>query len=176
MTEAITYEFAFGTYEQALAMVGHRSQPRHAPAAVCGSRIRLFAAMIRDANRSYWDERFAERAWGGLLAPPALLMGWVIPPPWQPSGAPPVPSVAIRVPLPGTTFINASNEAEFFDPIMEGDLLTAIEEVEAVSSLKQTKLGAGHFVTTVETYYRGHDERVAINRNTLFRFSPQPRP
>ncbi|MDT5212963.1 MAG: uncharacterized protein QOK18_1202 [Mycobacterium sp.] len=172
MSAELSYEFVFGTYEEGLKMVGYRSEPRVAATAVSGARIQMFAATIQDANPGYWDVDFAAEVWGGLIAPPALLMGWLIPTPWQPTGQPPVPSLAIRIPLPGTTFTNASNEAEFFDPILEGDRLTVVEEVVSISPEKCTRLGTGHFVQTLETYYRDDGNPVAMNRNTLFRFTP----
>ena len=153
-------------------MVGVATAPRTAGMVVSAARIQLFAALIRDGNPSYWDTEFANRNWGGLLAPPALLMGWLIPPPWEPTGAPPIPAIAIRVPLPGTTFINAANEAEFLMPIVEGDRLTVVEEVLSVSAEKRTMLGVGHFVETRDTYRRQDGAVVARNRNTLFRFTP----
>jgi uncharacterized protein len=168
----ISYEFAFGTYEDALRMVGVRTEPRFAGTAVSAARIQHFAAMIQDGNPAYWDVDFATRVWGGLVAPPALLMGLVIPPPWLPTETPRVASIAIRVPLPGTTFINASNEAEFLVPILEGDRLHVAEEVVSVSPEKTTRLGVGHFVETCDSFYRGEGELVATNRNTLFRFTP----
>lgn len=170
------YELTFGTYEEALAMVGATSAPRVAATAISGARIQLFAAMVQDGNPSYWDGEFARQRWGGLLAPPALLMGWLIPPPWQPEGRPPVASIALRVPLPGTTFINAANDVEFLQPIVEGDLLTVVEELVSVSPEKQTRLGVGHFVQTQDTFRRQGGTQgetiVAISRNTLFRFNP----
>lgn len=153
-------------------MVGVRSEPRFVGTAVSAARIQHFASMVRDGNPSYWDEEFAHRVWGGLVAPPALLMGLMIPPPWLPRGAPRVASIAIRVPLPGTTFINASNEAEFLMPILEGDRLSVVEEVMSVSPEKRTRLGVGHFVETCDSFYRDDDDLVATNRNTLFRFIP----
>lgn len=168
----VSYEMAFGSYADALAMVGVRGAPRTAGTAVSADRIQLFAATVHDANPAYWDAEFADRTWGGLLAPPALLMGWLIPPPWQPSGEKPQPSIAIRVPLPGTSFVNAANDVELFDPIREGDRLTVVEEVVSISPEKRTRLGVGHFVETLETYYRDSGEAVARNRNTLFRFTP----
>jgi acyl dehydratase len=163
---------AFGTYQDALRMVGVATEPRTAGTAVSAARIQLFAALIRDANPSYWDPEFAANTWGGLLAPPGLLMGWLVPPPWLPTGEPRVTSIALRVPLPGTTFINAANEAEFPLPIVEGDRLTVIEEVLSVSPEKRTRLGVGHFVETQDTYRRQDGAVVARNRNTLFRFTP----
>lgn len=162
----------FGTYEDALRMVGATAEPRTAATAVSAARIQLFAAMVRDGNRSYWDFEFARQRWGGLSAPPALLMGWLVPPPWHPGGRPPAGSIALRVPLPGTTFINAANDAEFFEPILEGDVLSVVEQLAAVSPEKRTHLGVGHFVETLETYRRQDGAVVATCRNTLFRFTP----
>lgn len=172
MTTPISYKLAFGTYEDALRMVGLASEPRTARTAVSAARIQMFAAAVRDGNPSYWDAGFAARTWGGLLAPPGLLMGWLTPPPWEPTGRPPVSAIALRVPLPGTTFINAANEAEFPLPIVEGDLLTVVEQVVSVSSEKRTKLGVGHFVETLDTFTRQDGAVMATNRNTLFRFTP----
>ena len=81
-------------------------------------------------------------------------------------------AIAIRVPLPGTTFVNAANEAEFLSPILDGDRLTVVEEVISVSPEKQSKLGVGHFIETLDTFTRQDGAVVATNRNTLFRFTP----
>lgn len=169
---SIGYEFAYGAYEDALRMVGMRAKPRFAGTAVSGARIQHFAAMVRDPNPAYWDPEFAQRVWGGLVAPPALLTGLLMPPPWEPIGERPTASIAIRVPLPGIAIINASNDAEFPVPILEGDRLSVVEELTSVSPLKTTRLGAGHFVETLETYYRDDGTPVATIRNTLFRYTP----
>lgn len=168
------YRLAFGSYEDALRMVGATGAPRTAATPVSGARIQLFAAMVHDGNRSYWDAEFARSRWGGVPAPPALLMGWLIPPPWQPAerGSARPASLALRVPLPGSTFINAANDCEFLRPILAGDVLTVVEELVSVSPEKRTRLGAGHFVETLETYRRQDGTVVATCRNTLFRFTP----
>lgn len=174
MDQDFSQRLAFGTYEDALRMVGTQSEPRTAATAVSAARIQLFAAMVRDGNRSYWDSEFARRQWGGLLAPPGLLMGWLIAPPWQPGGRRSGSLIVLRVPLPGTTFINAANEVEFPEPIIEGDVLTVVDELVSVSPEKRTRLGVGHFVETLETYRRQDGTVVATSRNTLFRFTPGP--
>ena len=56
--------------------------------------------------------------------------------------------------------------------ILEGDRLTAVEEVVSVSPEKRTRLGHGHFVETCESFYKEGGGLVATNRNTLFRFTP----
>ncbi|RFZ41323.1 hypothetical protein DAVIS_02592 [Mycobacterium marinum] len=170
----VGYRLAFGTYQDALQMVGTASPPRTAATAVSGARIQLFAALVHDGNRSYWDEDYARAHWGGLLAPPALLMGWLTTPPWQPAERDSAGSLALRVPLPGTTFINAANDVEFLQPIVEGDRLCVVEELVSVSPEKRTRLGVGHFVETLETYRRQDAVVVAKSRNTLFRFTPGP--
>ena len=165
-------ELVFGSFEDALGMVGVRSAPRTASAAVSAARIQLFAALVRDPNPAYWDEQFSTRIWGGLLAPPAMLMGWLAPPPWQPGGTP-QGAIALRVPLPGTAIVNAGNETEFLVPICEGDRLSIVEEVVSVSPEKRTRFGVGHFVETLDTISRQDGTVVAYNRNTLFRFTPE---
>ena len=172
MSAPVSYEFAYGTYEDALRMVGVRAAPRFAGAAVSAARIQHFASMVRDANPAYWDPDFAERVWGGLVAPPALLTGLLMPLPWVPSGEPPTASIAIRVPLPGSAIINASNEAEYLTPVLEGDRLSVVEEVVSVSPEKTSRLGVGHFIETLETYCRADETTVATIRNTLFRYTP----
>jgi uncharacterized protein len=168
----ISYKLVFGSYEDALRMVGMRTEPRYAGTAVSAARIQHFASMVRDANPSYWDFDFAQRVWGGLVAPPALLTGLLMPPPWMPSGEPPLASIAIRVPLPGTAIINASNDVECLTPILEGDRLSVVEEVVSVSSEKKSRVGLGHFIETLETCYRGDGTPVAASRNILLRFTP----
>jgi len=71
VSTGIGFDLAFGTYEDARRMVGVRTERRFAGTAVSAARIQHFAAMIQDANASYWDEDFATRVWGGLVAPPA---------------------------------------------------------------------------------------------------------
>jgi uncharacterized protein len=168
----VSYKLAFGTYEDAVRMVGVRTEPRFAGTAVSGARIQHFAAMVRDANPSYWDSEFASRVWGGLVAPPALLTGLLMPPPWVPTGEPPTASIAIRIPLPGTAIINASNDVEYATPILEGDRLSVVEEVASVSPEKTSRLGVGHFIETLEIYRRDDGIMVATSRNTLFRYTP----
>jgi uncharacterized protein len=172
----ISYEFAFGTYEEAALMVGARTEPRFAGSAVSAARVQHFASMVRDANPAYWDSEFARKVWGGIVAPPALLSGLLMPPPWVPTGAPPTASIAVRVPLPGTAIINASNDVELLEPVLEGDWLSVVEEVVSVSPEKTTRLGVGHFIETLETYHKGDGGPVATSRNTLFRYTPAARP
>jgi acyl dehydratase len=165
------YDIAMGTYEDAVAMIGHTSAVRFGEAPVNLSMVRHFAAMVHDGNASFWDEEFAGEHWGGPVAPPAMLMTWVMPLEWKPGGALPVPLLTARVPLPGSTFVNASNDTEFFHPVQVGDRLNVTEELVDVSVAKRTALGTGHFVTTCSTFRREDWVVVARMTNVLFRFN-----
>ena len=165
------FNLKFGTYEQAKAMIGTRSDVLFADTEVNAPMIRYYAALLEDANPSYWDEDFARQAWGGIPSPPGMLMSWLMPLPWKPSGRADAPLLATQVPLPGDTLINVSTETEYFRPIRAGDLLSVTDEVKDVTREKQTRLGKGHFITTVATFRDQKGQVVAKNTNVMFRFS-----
>ena len=71
MSIPISYELAFGTYEDALRMVGVASEPRTAGTVVSAARIQMFAATVQDGNPSYWDPDFAAQTWEGCWRRPA---------------------------------------------------------------------------------------------------------
>jgi hypothetical protein len=157
------YALPIGTLEDARAMVGRRTPPRAAPAEVSLGRIQMFCAMTRDGNPSYWIDG---------IAPPAMLEAWLMPLEWTPWSSTPEPRLPARIPLPGRSMINGGNDTTFHRPVRIGDLLSVEEELLSVSDLKQTRLGAGHFVETLSVYRNQDGDVVAEVRNTLFRFEP----
>jgi acyl dehydratase len=170
------YELPVGTYEEARAMIGARDEVGFGANDVTWALIKYFCAMVRDGNASYWDEDFAREQWGGVISPPALLMTWVMAPEWRPGGGPPKTLLTARVPLPGNTVISTGCEAELFRPIRVGDRLNVEEELVDVSELKRTRLGDGHFITTVATYRTGDGTTVARYTHVLFRYTPAADP
>lgn len=166
------YALPLGTLADARAMVGRRTPPRAATAEVSLGRVQQFCAMTRDGNPSYWDAEFATATWGGPVAPPAMLMAWLMPLEWSPTAPSPEPTLAARVPLPGTSMINGSNDTTYHLPVRVGDLLTIEEELLSVSDLKRTRLGEGHFLETLSVYRRQDGAVVAEVTNVLFRFTP----
>ena len=173
MSEGIRYEFAFGTYEDALRMIGVQTEPRYAGTAVSGARIQI-RPMVHDPNPGYWDVDFARETWGGLVAPPAMLMGWLIPPPWLPTdgrrGLDRDPGA-----LPGTTMINASNEAEFLAPSSKATGSPSSRS-SCPSPWKKTTDWAPVISSRHATSITAVTALVATNRNTLFRFTPAAHP
>jgi len=163
----------FGTYEDAQKMIGARSDVYFAQIEVGWPMIKYFCALTEDGNPSYWDEEYATRQWGGIICPPGMLITFMIPIQWHPDGLPEYPLIAPKVPLPGDTIINSSVETEFVRPIRAGDHLNFVDEVLDVSPEKPTRVGPGHFITTVMTYRNQNGAVVARNKNVMFRYQAE---
>jgi len=160
-----------GTVEEARAMIGHVSEPTYAEVGVNWAMIKYYSALIEDANPSYWDQEFATKQWGDIIAPPGMLITYMIPINWRPQGTVDYPVIATKVPLPGPTLINFSAETEFFKPIRIGMHLNFVDEVLDISEEKATRVGVGHFVTTVMTYRDSDGDTVAKNTNVMYRYT-----
>lgn len=167
------YALPLGTLEDARALVGRRTPPRTAELDVCWGMVKNFCAMTHDGNPSYWEPEFASSAWGGVIAPPAMLETWLMPLSWTPTAPDPQPRLTARIPLPGRSMINGGNDATFHLPVRVGDRLTVEEELLSVSDLKTTRLGDGHFVEVLSVFRNQDGAVVAEVRNTLFRFTPR---
>lgn len=165
----------FGAYEAARAMIGRRSEVTTAAYPVSLFAIQYYCAAVQDSNPAYWDAAVAERCFGGFTAPPGMLQSWTVPLPWHPHGASGLRSISIQVPLPGDRPINVSNDIEYFRPVRVGDVLSYFDELADVSEAKTTRVGTGHFITTVGEYRNQNDELVARSTNVLFRYEAHAR-
>lgn len=167
-------EFVTGTYADARAQVGRMRQVLVSAGPVNQGMIEYFASASEDANPSFWEQAFAGEQWGDVISPPAMLVHWVLPPPWSP-GEPPgghlaPPMLLTKVPLPGDTVINVSVDYTYHRPILVHERLHAVEELVDVSEEKVTRLGVGHFVTTHATFFTTGDEMVATQTNVALRY------
>ena len=167
------YALPIGTVDEGRALIGRRTPPRQAAFEVSWGMIQHFCAMTRDGNPSYWDPEFATAHWGGILAPPAMLLTWLMTPDWNPTTGAPEPMLPARIPLPGPSMINGSNDTTFHLPVRLGDRLTVEEELVSVSDLKTTRLGDGHFLETLSLFRNQDGRLVAEVTNVLFRFTPR---
>lgn len=147
-------------------MIGAVSGPHSAQIEVSATLIKLFCAAVQDPNPQYWDEDVV----GGIVAPPAMLMTWLMPLEWTPTGQRSENLLAATVPLPGAILINVSNEAEFHADARPGDKLSVTERLVEVSPRKTTSVGSGHFITTCSTYRNQRDELIGEITNVMFRF------
>jgi acyl dehydratase len=164
-----------GSYEDGLAMVGYTEEQRIGEAPVSEGTVKLFAAMIEDPNPGYWDAEWARRRWGAQVAPPAMLHSWTMPLMWRPQGADDRVALCTKVPLPGSSLINAGTDVTYFRHARVGDVIRVVESVTSVSEKKTSRIGQGHFVTTTAVYLNQDDEKIAEYVNVLFRFEPHPR-
>lgn len=161
-----------GTYENAKAMLGHRSEPAAAEVPVEVGLTKALAGLVEDANPSYWEPEFARARWGLPVAPPAALICLFTALHWQPGGKQATSLLCTRIPLPGPTLINTSTDTRFFAPLRVGDWITIAEEFTALSELKTTRLGHGYFVTTLGTFRNQDGELIAESENVLYRYTP----
>lgn len=149
-------------------LIGRESAPRSAPYAVNEAMAHHWCEMVEDANPIYFDEAYASTTWlQAAFAPPAMLYTWgrqlLWPEPENDGGA--VGRLRLEG-CPNTIAVNAVQE--YFQPIRYGDILTVTNKLSAVSDEKTTRLGTGHFVTTIDTYRNQLDEVVGTHTFTLF--------
>ncbi len=136
--------------------------PTIAPDPINQPMIRHWAAAFEDWNPVYTDaEAAAQSRFGGIVAPPLMLQTWTMATPLitgiaERGGSPTdVSRAAVLNLLDEAGFVGtlASNsEFEIVRYLHLGEMLTATTVLESVSDEKQTRLGAGHFVTWITTY------------------------
>ena len=71
---------------------------------------------------------------------------------------------------PATIAVNAVQE--YLLPVRYGDTLTVTQRLESLSEEKTTRLGTGHFVTTVDTFRNQFGQCVGTHAFTLFTYRP----
>jgi len=162
-----------GTYEEALALLGRRSPVNFGSHPVSEVRIAQYCALIEDANPCFWDPAASTRLWGRPVAPPAMLQTWTMPLPWLPDRDVELDYMLMKLPLPGTTIINVSTDTMYYRSIYVGETLNVWDVATDISQEKETRLGIGHFVTTVATYQNEAGDKIATSTNVQFRFTPR---
>jgi len=164
---------ARGSYEEAKAQLGQRSPVNFGTHPVSETRIVQFCALIEDANPNYWDSAASRRIWGRPVAPPAMVQSFVMPLPWLPDREVELDYMLLKLPVPGSTIINVSTEIVYHRPIYVDETLNYWDEATEISEAKETRLGIGHFVTTVGHVQNQSGDQVATVTNIQFRFEPR---
>ncbi len=156
--------------------------PTRAPDPVNQPMIRHWAAAFEDWNPVYTDPDAAARSrFGQIVAPPLMLQTWTMATPRitgiAERGGSPVEGGRARVLdlLDEAGFVGtlASNsEFEIVRYLRVGDVVSATTILESVSPEKQTRIGAGHFVTWVTTYTDESGEIVGRQVFRILKFRP----
>jgi uncharacterized protein len=171
-TDGDSFTHAIGTYEEGLRWIGVPSARATGGYPISDVRIAQYCALVEDANPAFRSGELAESLWGAIVAPAASLQTWVKQPPWTADGEAAVKPMLLRVPLPGRSLINVSTDIEYHRPMFAGDVLSVSDHVAEISEVKTTRLGTGHFVTTIARYENQKGEPVATSTNIQFRFDP----
>jgi hypothetical protein len=144
--------------------------------------IRHWAAAFEDANPVYVDpDAAAASRFGGIVAPPLMLQTWTMATPRisgiRERGGSPVEaegtgplSVLDDAGFVGT--LASNSEFEIVRYLRLDEVISAETIMEEISEEKQTRLGPGHFVTWVTTYYDEADEMVGRQRFRILKFKP----
>lgn len=168
--------------EQLAPLLGRSTEPQVARDPVNAAMIRHWCDAVEDANPVYTDPAFAERSvHGALVAPPTMLQAWTMPGLRLADPGPPtvgaVREILRLLDAAGFTSVVATNcRQEYRRYLRTGDLLSVATTVESVSELKQTSLGAGHFVNQLMVYRDQQGEEVGRMAFRLLKFRPPARP
>ncbi len=165
-------------YEELKALVGEEGPRLVAVDEVCKPMIRHWCEAMQDGNPLYTDEEYARKSkYGGIIAPPTMVLTWTMPPLWPPTDRPPHPFEQFLEKLDKAGFygILISNVAQkYLRPLFPGDHITFTYKVTDVSPEKKTSLGSGHFVTTTFIFTNQKGETVATQSLTVLKYRIGP--
>ena len=153
------------------ALIGRETAAQPAPEAVNVAMARHWCEMVEDANPIYFDEEHAHESWlKGTFAPPTMLFTWKMAPVWPERSD---VSALSGLDLEGCTLTLAVNAVqEYEQPLRYGDTLTVTTKIASISDEKTTRLGSGHFITTIDTFRNQDGDIVGTHSFTLFRYRP----
>lgn len=140
--------------------------------------IRHLTDALGDRNPVYTDEEFArDSIHGGIVAPATSLQVWTMPGlaprPAHTDPETPQGRLMSMVDAEGYVGVVATNCEQIYHRYLKpGDLLTVSSVVEQVVGPKQTGLGEGYFITTLQTYRDQTGEVVGEMRFRILKFKP----
>jgi uncharacterized OB-fold protein/acyl dehydratase len=140
--------------------------------------IRHLTDALGDRNPVYTDEAFAASSvHGGIVAPATSLQVWTMtglaPRHAQADPENPQSRLMSMVEAEGYIGVVATNcEQVYHRYLRPGDQLTVSSEVESVAGPKQTGLGEGYFITTLQTFRDQAGEVVGEMRFRILKFKP----
>jgi uncharacterized protein len=157
--------------ERQRSLIGQESKPLAAPYAINEAMAHHWSEMVEDENPIYFDEAYARTTWlQGRFAPPTMLFTWGRHPVWPQIERKAVVDQLALEGCPTTIAVNAVQE--YFMPLRYGDLLSVTQRLESLSEEKTTRLGTGHFITTVDTFRNQYGQVVGTHTFTLFTYRP----
>ncbi len=164
-----------GFYEELKALIGQEGESREAIDEVCKPMIRHWCAAMQDGNPLYTNEEYARKSkYGSIIAPPAMLMTWTMPPLWPPREDPPHPFELFLAKLDEAGYLGilvTNVSQKYCLPLFPGDQISFTYKVSEVSPEKKTGLGNGYFVSTSFTFTNQKGETVGTQSFTVLKYS-----
>ncbi|MCZ6784297.1 MAG: OB-fold domain-containing protein [Proteobacteria bacterium] len=151
-----------------------------APDVVNGQMIRHWCAVMGDSNPVYQDAEAAKNSiHGGIVAPPAMMNAWTMPPfvpPWDDLAAEATDGEQELHQLfeqyGYTGVVGTDHDMEIRRYLRLGDEITASKVVEAISEEKPTPLGLGYFIDVRWIFRDQNDEEVGSLLFRTMRYQP----
>ena len=156
--------------------------PSTARDAVNEPMIRHLTDALGDRNPVYTDEAFAQHSvHGGIVAPATSLQVWtmhgLVPRANASDEDNPQQRLMSMVDAEGYVGVVATNcEQTYHRYLRPGDVLTVSSEVESIAGPKNTGLGEGFFITTLQTFRDQTGEVVGEMRFRILKFKPANTP
>ena len=157
--------------EKDRGLIGRESAPIYAPDEVCKPMIRHWVEAVEDPNPLYVDEEYARGSkYGGIIAPPQMMMVWCMPRMWPWPEFPWVPMAELELPGDYDTYVATDMIHEYYLPVRPGDILSYTMKLDKVSEEKKTRIGKGHFITTTQTYRNQRGEVVGKEIRVVLKY------
>lgn len=156
--------------------VGRETKPVAGPHPVNRVMIQHWCEVFGDDNAVYTDaEAAAASSHGELVAPPTMLQTWMMPGyAWSPadddedSNSFKLLEDLEEAGYPAIVAVNS--EQEYHRYLKEGDHLSRVSSIEAISDEKKTALGTGFFITEYSRFFDQKQELVAEMRFRVFKY------
>jgi uncharacterized protein len=157
--------------EKDRGLIGRESAPIYAPDEVCRPMIRHWVEAVEDTNPLYTDEEYARSSkYGGIIAPPQMMMVWCMPRMWPWPEFPWIPMAELELPGDYDTYVATDMIREFYLPVRPGDILSYTMKLDGVSEEKKTRIGKGHFITTTQIYRNQRGEVIGKEIRTVLKY------
>ena len=161
------------------AHVGRRYGTVHAWDAVNEPMIRQWCEALDFDFPAFTDPLAAARGvHGGIVAPASMLPVWLMP--GLRNQRPPGSDTANNREIMGvlerhgyTGILGTNCEQEYERPLRPGERISCTHQTEAVSDLKQTRLGPGFFVTFLQEFHDAAGALVGTMRLRILRYRPE---
>jgi uncharacterized OB-fold protein/acyl dehydratase len=156
--------------------------PRTAPDAVNEAMIRHWCDAMGDRNPVYTDADAAKRsAHGGIVAPPAMLLSWVMrgiemanPQPGKGDKQTELHALLSEYGYPSVVATNCDQGYSRY--LRPGDRVSTTTRIESISAQKSTALGIGYFINTRDTFRDQNGEEVGWMTFRVLKFKPAQQP